>query len=349
MASHRRPKQPGRTRVTIFGATAAATVALSSQAAQADPNLSKDEVKEQVDDLYEQVTKINEQYIGAQENEEQLQERADELQESVARGQEELNTLRNSLGSAAAAHYRTGSLDPSVQLFLSSDPDAYLEQASTLNQITGKQAESLRLIEAKQRTLAQQRQEATKKLEELEEVREEIGKKKKKIQGKLNEAQRLLNQLTQEERDAIAAAEADAAARAAAEAQRADRSEGRTELAAGSSRATSALGAAQSKLGSPYVYGSPGPNSFDCSGLTSWAFAQAGISLPRTSQAQANVGTRVSRDQLQPGDLVFFYGDLGHVGIYSGNGQMIHSPRPGTVVRYESINVMPFQFGVRVG
>ncbi|MCE7083308.1 NlpC/P60 family protein [Streptomyces sp. ST2-7A] len=369
MASHRRPKQPSRARVTIFGATAAATVALTSQSASADPNPTKNEVKERVDELYEQVTEITEEYNGAKEREGEIKERAEELQEAVARGQEELNELRNSLGSVASAQYRNGGLAPSMQLFLSADPDGYLEQASTLGQVTAKQAEALRTIETKQRTLAQQRAEAGEQLEELESTREEIKGKKDKIQGKLTEAQTLLNRLTEEERRQLAEAEAAEQARAAEAAARATRTEDRTDLggsgsgsgtatattqtappttAGGSGRAQTALSMAQSKIGSPYVYGSAGPSTFDCSGLTSWAYAQAGISLPRTSQAQANAGTRVSQSELQPGDLVFYYSGISHVGMYVGNGQIVHAPRPGSSVHYAGVNSMPFMFGVRV-
>ncbi|WP_345128122.1 C40 family peptidase, partial [Streptomyces chiangmaiensis] len=92
-----------------------------------------------------------------------------------------------------------------------------------------------------------------------------------------------------------------------------------------------------------------GPSSFDCSGLTSWAYAQAGVGIPRTSQAQANAGTRIySESALKVGDLVLFYGDLHHIGLYAGNGQVLHAPHTGAVVRYESIGNMPFEFGVRI-
>ncbi|WP_103500307.1 MULTISPECIES: NlpC/P60 family protein [unclassified Streptomyces] len=363
MASHRRPKQPSRARVSVFGAAAAATVALSSQSAHADPNPSKAEVKERVDELHEEATEITEEYNGAMEQEEQLKEEAEELQTSVARGQEELNELRNSVGSVASAQYRNGGMTPSVQLFLSADPDRYLDRASTLDQVTGKQAEVLRNIESKQRTLAQQREEATTKLETLEETRGEIKEKKDAIQAKLGEARELLNRLTEEERQQLQAeeraAEAEAQRQAEAAADRASRSEGRTDSpsatttpvadsGSGSSYAQSAISAAQSKIGSPYVFGNTGPHSFDCSGLTGWAYKQAGISLPRTSQAQANAGTRVSQSQLQPGDLVFYYAGITHVGIYVGNGQILHAPRTGSTVSYAGVNSMPFQFGVRV-
>ncbi|MER5180897.1 NlpC/P60 family protein [Streptomyces sp. NPDC002896] len=343
MASHRRPKQPSRTRVTVLTATAAAAVALTSQAANAAPSAkpSKDEVKAKVDKLYEEAESATEKYNGAKEKQQKLEKQIDNLQDKVARGQDELNDLRDGLGSLASAQYRSGGIDPSVQLFLSSDPDDYLDKASTLDQLSSQQVESLRKIQEKQRSLAQQRKEAADKLADLATTRKELRENKEKVQGKLADAQKLLNTLTAAEKAAMQAEE-----------DRASRASARTALGSGqaaSGRAAAAYSAAQSKLGSPYVYGASGPSSFDCSGLTSWAFAQAGVSIPRTSQAQANAGTRIySQADLKVGDLVLFYGDLHHVGFYAGNGQVLHAPRTGTVVRYESINNMPFQFGVRI-
>ncbi|MFI2436954.1 NlpC/P60 family protein [Streptomyces sp. NPDC018693] len=344
MASHRRPKQPSRTRVTVLTTAAAAAVALSSQAANAAPSEkpSKDEVKAKVDKLYEEAEHATERLNGAKENQEKLQKEISTIQDNVARGQEELNNLRDSIGLAAAAQYRTGTIDSSLQLFLSSDPDDYLDRAATADQLSAQQVESLKKIQDKQRELAQDRSEATAKLKDLSATRTELAEQKKKVQAKLAEAQKLLNTLTAAEKAAIAAEEARASRSSSA----------RVDLGnapSGSSRAMAAFQAAQSKLGSPYVYGASGPNSFDCSGLTSWAFAQAGVGIPRTSQAQASAGPRIySQSQLKVGDLVFFYGDLHHVGFYAGNGQILHAPRTGTVVRYESINNMPFQFGVRI-
>ncbi|MBB1246974.1 C40 family peptidase, partial [Streptomyces durbertensis] len=115
-----------------------------------------------------------------------------------------------------------------------------------------------------------------------------------------------------------------------------------------SGRAAQALAYARGALGKPYVWGATGPHSFDCSGLTQAAWRSAGVSLPRTTYTQVNAGRRVSRDQLAPGDLVFFYSGLTHVGLYVGNGQMIHAPRPGAPVRYAPITEMPFNTAVRV-
>lgn len=344
MASHRRPKPPGRTRVTFMGATAAAAVALTSQAANAAPQPNKGEVKAKVDKLYEEAASATEKYNGAKEQQDKLQGQVDAVQDRIARGQDELNTLRNNLGIVASAQYRSGGVDPSLQLLLSGDPDTYLDRAAALDRVGSRHSDAIDEIQEKRRALAQQRKEAQGKLTQLAKTREQLGAEKRRIQSKLSSAQKLLNSLTAKERAEIKREET-RADRAGSTAERPDLG----KPAAGSSYGMAAFAIGQGKIGSPYKYATAGPNTFDCSGFTSWSFAQAGRPIPRTSQAQANIGQRIySQSQLKQGDLVFFYGDLHHVGFYAGNGQILHSPRTGAVVRYESINNMPFQFGVRV-
>lgn len=344
MASHRRPKQPSRARVTVLTTAAAAAVVLSSQAAHAAPSEkpSKDEVKSKVDKLYEEAEQATEKYDGAKEKQKKLEKQISTIQDNVAHGQEELNQLRDNIGLAAAAQYRTGSIDSSLQLFLSANPDDYLDKASTLDSLSNQQIEQLKKIQEKQRELAQQRKEAAQKLGDLADTRTELKKKKEEVQSKLAEAQKLLNQLTAAEKAALDAEQARASRDSAS----------RVDLGnvpAASGRAAAAFQAAQSVIGSPYVYGATGPSSFDCSGLTSWAYAQAGVSIPRTSQAQANAGTRIySQSDLKVGDLVIFYSDFHHVGLYAGNGQVLHAPHTGASVRYEAIGNMTFEFGVRI-
>ncbi|MFE2143291.1 NlpC/P60 family protein [Streptomyces sp. NPDC059456] len=345
MASHRRPKPPTRTRVSVLTALATAAVALSSQSAMAAPDKpSKDEVKSKVDALYEESEQATEKFNGAKERQDQLEKEISQLQDRVARGQDELNSLRNTLGSMATAQYRGGGLDQSVLLLLSDDPDGYLDKASTLQQLSGKQVEAITKIQAKQRSLAQQRQEATGKLADLDAVRKELAEKKSTAQAKLADAQALLNTLTADERSQLksdAAKDGQAAADAAG-----GSSKGAVK---GSGRAGAALAAAITQKGDRYHMGDTGPDSWDCSGLTQWAYAQAGVDISRTTYTQANDGTRIGMSELQPGDLVFFYGDLHHVGLYAGNGQVFHASNPTGGVRYEAMKNMPFQFGVRVG
>jgi peptidoglycan DL-endopeptidase CwlO len=115
-----------------------------------------------------------------------------------------------------------------------------------------------------------------------------------------------------------------------------------------SAKALGALQAALSKRGSPYVWGAAGPSTFDCSGLTMWAYAQVGITLPHFTGSQWNVGIHISRSQLRPGDLVFFFSDLHHMGMYLGNGMMVHAPHTGDVVRIAPITGDPYAGAVRV-
>ncbi|WP_433548025.1 NlpC/P60 family protein [Streptomyces sp. CA-294286] len=343
MASHRRPKQPSRTRVTVLSISAAAAVVLTSQSANATPKPDKKEVKAKVDALYEEAEAATERFNGAKEKQETLEKQVKNLQDSVARGQGDLNELRNGLGSLATAQYRTGSVDPSLQLFLSSEPDQFLDRASAMDQLTARQAESLRKIQAKQRTLAQQREEASGKLADLAAVRKELGAKKATIQAKLADARKLYNTLTEEERRAIQQKE-----------ERASRDAGgRVEL--GTEVAASGIGAAAmakaaTKIGAPYDWGNKGPNAFDCSGLVYWAFQQVNVTVGGSTFTQVNAGPKIyNKSDLRPGDLVFF-SDLAHVGFYAGNGQSLHAPKPGTNVRYEDMKYLgSFMYGVRVG
>jgi cell wall-associated NlpC family hydrolase len=111
-------------------------------------------------------------------------------------------------------------------------------------------------------------------------------------------------------------------------------------VVASSGAAATAVSTAMAQVGKPYVWGATGPNAFDCSGLVQYSYASAGVSLPRASRSQATAGRAVSRGELQPGDLIAFYSPVTHIGIYIGNGQMVHAPTSGDVVKVASIDVM---------
>ncbi|WP_225848417.1 C40 family peptidase [Streptomyces sp. HPF1205] len=344
MASHRRPKPASRTRVSVLTATAAAAVALSAQAAHAAPaKQSVKDAKAKVDALYTQAEQATEKYDAANEKLHTLQQQASSLQDQVARQQQHLNQLRDGLGAIAASQYRSGGIDPSLQLFLSSNPDSYLDQATTMDQLTSLQADQLTQLQDAKRTLDQERAEATAKLAELQATRSDLAARKNEAKSKLAQAKQVLDSLTAAQRAEIQHQDQVAASRAS---QRVNLGSAKPA----SSFAAAAFHAAQTRIGYPYVYGATGPTSFDCSGLTSWAYAQAGVSIPRTSQEQANAGTRIySESQLMVGDLVIFFGDYHHVGLYAGNGMVLHAPKPGANVRYEAMSDMTFEFGVRVG
>ena len=121
-----------------------------------------------------------------------------------------------------------------------------------------------------------------------------------------------------------------------------------TPIAPTRAPSVAAMDIAMGKIGAPYRYGAAGPNAFDCSGLVNWAYKQAGVSLPRTSRAMSRVGTPVSRDDLQPGDLVFFYRPVSHVAIYIGDGKVVHASTRKSPVKVSDLNDRTFTSARRV-
>ncbi|WP_035844541.1 C40 family peptidase [Kitasatospora azatica] len=338
MGSHRKPSPPHRVRVAVLTTAAAGSVLLGSAGgAQAEPAPTVASVKEQVDRLNEQAEASTEKYDGLKARQQQLQADAGRLQDRVAAGQDRMNRLRTQLGAVAAAEYRNGGIDPSVQLILSSDPESYLQQAAAQHQATDTTAALLKEVQGEQRRMDQDRKEATATLAELDTSGTAMASEKKDIQDKLAQAQALLNKLSAADRARVNGQ--DAAARATRSADRP------SYQGPATGRAADAVRFAYAQLGKPYVWGSSGPGSYDCSGLTGAAWAAAGVALPRVSQDQWNAGQHVARADLQPGDLVFFYGDLHHVGIYIGNGQMIHAPRTGENVMILALDNMPSYMG----
>ncbi|MFD4758848.1 NlpC/P60 family protein [Streptomyces sp. NPDC058439] len=347
MAAHRKPKQrpytgsAARTAATLAIAGAATAAALPGSA-HADPQLTPAQVRAEVDRLYHDAEVATEQYNGTKEKASAAADAVDTLRDEAARRTERLNAARNALGSLAAAQYRTGGLDPAVQLALSSDPDQYLERASYVDRIGDRQTAEVDGVERQVARIAQLRSQAKGKLAALASRQAELKKHKATIKTKLADAQRLLATLSPAER---AAYESSDSARSA---DRTGRSTARAPVQAPNARAAEAIAFAYGALGKPYVWGATGPSSFDCSGLTQAAWRSAGVSLPRTTYTQINAGQHVSRSELAPGDLVFFYSGISHVGLYIGNGQMIHAPRPGAPVRIAPIDHMPFAGATRV-
>jgi cell wall-associated NlpC family hydrolase len=171
---------------------------------------------------------------------------------------------------------------------------------------------------------------------------------KKQIETNLNAAEKVLGKLSDAERAKLAAEQAREAKKARD--SRPSRSGNRMDLPVPiNGRAGAAVQYALTQLGDAYVWGADGPNSFDCSGLTMKAWAQAGVSLSHSAAAQSGEGRPVSKSQLQPGDLVFYYSPISHVAMYIGNGQIVHASRPGKPVKTDPIDLMPYSGAVRPG
>jgi cell wall-associated NlpC family hydrolase len=325
--------------VTVLTAAAATAVALSSQAgAWADPAPSKDQVKAQIDDLNNQQEAAAEKYNGEKERGDQLRQQAAQLQDQVARTQQQVTELQSGLAAVAGDQYRNGGIDPSVQMMLNSDPQRYLAQASSMQMATTSETDALKSLQSEQRKLDQEKKEAADTLAELDRSTQALNQAKADVQAKLAAAQKLLASLSASDRAALLAAD------------RASRSDLRAplNLPPASGYAGAAVQAALSKLGDSYVWGATGTTTFDCSGLMMWAYAQAGVSLPRTSQEQGHYGASVpGLAAAQPGDLVVYGGDMHHIGMYIGNGQVVHAPHTGDVVRIADANSIGYISAIR--
>ncbi|RPE41376.1 NlpC/P60 family protein [Streptomyces sp. Ag109_O5-1] len=370
MASHRKSR-PSATRVagirTPALATAALTsVALLSQTANATPSEdgkpSLEEVEKKVDALYRQAESATEKYDAAKEKTGTQRRQVDTLLDDVARRTDRLNKAREELGSFAAAQYRTGAGAPDTATFLLADnPQDYFDETQLMSRLTSRQKDAVDDYVTQQSATMKKRQEAAKSLQTLTGTQDELKTAKTTVQTKLASARELLSQLTAQEKARLAEIEkqkqeeaarkaaelAKQQAAAAAAAEQDSSSSSSTSSSSGSSssasdsayatKAAKAIAFARAQIGKPYVWGATGPGSYDCSGLSQAAWKAAGVSLPRTTYDQVNAGTTVSLADAQPGDLVFFYDDISHVGIYIGNGMMIHAPKPGAYVREESI------------
>ncbi|MFI2778253.1 C40 family peptidase [Streptomyces sp. ALB3] len=349
-AAHRKPRQrlfsgpAARTAAAVALAGAATATALEG-AAQADPQRTPAQVEAEVDRLYHDAEVATEKYNGAKEQAAASEKSLDALRDEAARRTERLNAARDALGSFATAQYRAAGIDPAVRLALSSDPDEYLERASYEARAHDRQAGAVNGVRRQLGDLAQLRARAEDELTVLASRRAALEEHRDTVRAKLAGARKLLATLTAGQR---AAYERSADAAHGGGAVRADRGTPRGAVAAPNARAAQAVAFAYGAIGKPYVWGATGPSSFDCSGLTQAAWRAAGVSLPRTTYTQINAGQRVSRSELAPGDLVFFYPGVTHVGLYIGGGQMIHAPRPGAPVRIAPVSEMPFAGATRV-
>ncbi|AOR32537.1 glycoside hydrolase [Streptomyces fodineus] len=364
-------------RTPALATAALTSMAVLSQSAEAAPGTdhakpSLEEVEKKVDDLYRQAESATEKYDAAKERSGKQRGRVDALRNEVARRTDRLNKAREELGSFAAAQYRTGTAAPNTATFLlANDPQDYFDQTQLMNRLTSREKSAVDDYIHEQASTMKERRAAAESLQTLTDSQHDLQTAKATVQKKLASARELLSQLTAQEKARLAAIEREKqqeAARKAAElakqqaqqqAQQGANSSSSTSSGSGSgstgsgstgsgstgsttsgsydTKAEKAIAFARAQIGKPYVWGATGPDSYDCSGLTQAAWRAAGVALPRTTYDQVNTGTTVSLANARPGDLIFFYDDISHVGMYIGNGMMIHAPKPGAYVREESI------------
>ncbi|WP_329456080.1 C40 family peptidase [Streptomyces sp. NBC_01497] len=353
--------------------TKASTVSATTASPKPGPSIEK--VRQQVDDLYRQAGSATEDYDQAKESTGRQRTALDSLLDDIAQRADQVNESRSRLGMYATAQYRQGAVSPTAALIFADSPQSYFDETQLMNRMSDRQNGALADFQSQQAAAAKKRVQAAKQLQSLTASQAELQASKQEIQQKLGDAQALLSKLTAREKARLAALEKKKEAEARAKAQAKAQQEAQAQAAArkeqqardqqkpstgtakppastspssgSTSQADQALAFARAQIGKPYVWGATGPSSYDCSGLTQAAWRAAGVDLPRTTYDQVNAGTRVATADLRPGDLVFFFSDISHVGMYIGGGMMIHAPKPGAKVREESIYTMPIYGAVR--
>jgi cell wall-associated NlpC family hydrolase len=358
MGKHRKPKRTAAGAVvtrpfrslaatlSLAGAATAAGLGLEGSALAA-PEPSLAEVRERVDALHRQAEEATERYNAATGEAAAAEDQLDRLRDEAARRTDELNEARDALGSHATAQYRSTGLAPSLQLALSSDPDAFLDRASLMDRSGDLQAQAVAGVADRLRRIERLRVEADEEAEDLAEAREEARGERRTVEASLAEAEELLATRTAEERERILGGGEAGSAGGPGAGGGAVPVPGVPDVPAPGARAETAVAFAYAQLGKAYGWGATGPDAYDCSGLTQAAWAAAGVALPRTSYSQVGSGTRVSRAELAPGDLVFYYDGISHVAIYVGGGQIIHAPRTGVPISLAPVDTMPFAAATR--
>ncbi len=324
----------GRKRIASAVATLCITAlsgtVLVATPTYADPSIGS--VKSKVDTLYSQAETASQRYDQARSDMQQARVRLRALRADLARQQAKVDALRQQVAASVVDQYQGEALSSATQVLLSQDPAKFLDQLSSVSQYNDQRAEMMAdfAVQAKQLQLRQEA--AQRELQQIAATQKQLAADKAEIDKKAAAAKALLSRL----QDRASAA---------------SRSSERVPLSnvPVSGRAGAAIQYALSKVGDAYVYGATGPNAFDCSGLTMMAWQQAGVSLPRTAQEQMGAGTPVSSSNLQPGDLVFYYSPVHHVGMYIGNGKIVHAANPSAGVEISPVFSMPYSGAVRPG
>jgi len=365
------------TRVTRLSRTVLASLVVTGAvlaaplAAQAipHPEAPAPKTSQQVTVKLHELAKTSEQ-LAEQLNQAQIdvraaQRTADEATRAAAAAQVRARSAQRQLATSLASQYKSASFSRTAALLASSSTDGYLQTIQSMNLLT--QHQSVVALTAKKAIATSDAAAARAKaaVEAAVAKRALIAKRQADLAKQVTTYKALLATLTAAERAkyynpvpqpsatmvarvmtrAIAPATVSRSTRAAQPSQFSRQSQPAASRGAGA-----AISAARAQLGKPYAWGGAGPNSFDCSGLTAWAWRAAGVNLPHNAAAQQGMGRSVDRNDLQPGDLVFFGSPAYHVGLYVGDGMMIHAPTSGDVVKMTSLSYMSDYSGAtRVG
>lgn len=344
-----RSHHPRRVLVALCTATAATVGGFAfAPAGYAEPSI--EEVSDQVEDLYHQAEQASERYNAARDDLAAAQRRIDRAEATVAKNEAAVADAMAGVANFASASYQVGGIDPTLQTLLADDADTYLTGASVIGVYADQEAARLEAVEQQRRELEQAELLAQDELVRVQAIEAELEKEKETVEQKLADAEKILDGLEADERQALEDERArEEAAAAASRGDTTTSSDTVTSDVPASGKGQIVVDFAMAQVGEPYLWAAEGPSAWDCSGLTMMAWREAGVSIPRSSSSQIDAGVRVSKSQLQPGDLVFYYSPISHVGIYIGNGKIVHATKPGDVVSVDSVDLMPFAGASRPG
>lgn len=336
----------------------AGAVALPSTA-YADPQppaRSLEDVHKEVETLYRQAESATDAYNAANE-EQRLQEKSIAgIAQQAAAAQERMNRLKDQAGALARAQYREGTLPPQARLLLTASPRNFLDGLALTHKGEAATQGLIAQVATTQKALDGYAKAAGERWKTLDAERKKKETAKKEVEDKLAAAKDLESRLEEKEKERLRQLEEDRA-----------RQEQQKWLASGTDRgvpveqvlkdsgATAtdagkrAVAFAAAQMGKDYVWGAEGPDTFDCSGLTLRAWEAGGRAIPRTSQEQWRQLPKVDVKDMRPGDLIIYYADASHVGMYVGDGRIVHAPRPGRQVTMAGAGSMPILGVVRPG
>ncbi|HLL64339.1 MAG TPA: NlpC/P60 family protein [Micromonosporaceae bacterium] len=310
----------GLTATMARAAVATATACLvlvASTSAYAAPTPA--EVEAQIDAAWEHLEPVIEQYNAVRVELKASQGKAAELQAKMAPLQLQVDLALDRVSDIAVRAYMGGSTTTLNAMLSGGSPATLADQLSLLNQLARADRDRIQAVTQTRDTYTKEKVALDALVGKLAAQDAELAGKKQEIEKKINDLEKMRQQASRSAGPGVAPAKPPT-------------NNTPCPLQAGSGAAAVAVAKACDQLGKPYYWGAEGPNSFDCSGLTMFAWKAAGRSLPHNAKAQYNSMPHVTRAQLRPGDLVFSYSDLHHVGLYIGGGYVVHAPRSGKTV-----------------
>ncbi|MFC7546281.1 NlpC/P60 family protein [Plantactinospora sp. GCM10030261] len=294
-----------------------ACVGLLAQGVPAQAEPSVDEIEAQIDKKWEQLEPTIEAYNKVHSQLGVNRKKVKELQAKIDPLTAQSELAMQKVGTLAIRYYKTGPTSDVNALLESGDPNLLAQQLTLLDQLAADEKRQIAGVVAARDKLAGEKSKLDALVQQLAKQDAELAAKKKQIDGEIKTLTASLPKTVVKVTGCP------------------------TIKGVVSSAASTAIRTACAQVGDPYVWGATGPNSFDCSGLTQYAYKAAGISLTHHTGSQWREGRAISSSEARPGDLVFFYSDLHHVGLYLGNGQMVHAPRTGKPVQVSSVSYQP--------